>query len=236
MYIGSWQWYDYPSLGSTNDLAKEQSENFSGTPSVYTAKVQTAGRGRRGRQWVSKEGNLFMSQLLKTEIPVSDTVFITAVSVAETIRNLTIGLQINIKWPNDVLIGGKKISGILIEAAANGTVVIGTGVNLANSPKDNEVIYRTDNLAAHGFDISREAFLSEYLKIFDANMNLRRKQGLAAILKKWLAYAYRLGQTIKVSRNSKVLEGIFKGIDEQGFLLLEQDQNIIKIAAGDISA
>ena len=114
MYIGSWQWYDYPSLGSTNDLAKEQSENFSGTPSVYTAKVQTAGRGRRGRQWVSKEGNLFMSQLLKTEIPVSDTVFITAVSVAETIRNLTIGLQINIKWPNDVLIGGKKISGILI--------------------------------------------------------------------------------------------------------------------------
>lgn len=236
MNIGSWQWYDYPVLGSTNDLAKEHSENFSGRQTVYTAKIQTAGYGKRGRQWVSEEGNLFMSQLLKAEIPVSDTVFITAVSIAETVRSLTAGLQINIKWPNDVLIGGKKICGILIEAAANNTVVIGTGVNLAASPEDSMVMYPADNLAAHGFNISREDFLGEYLKMFDANIDLHHKQGLAAVLKKWLAYAYRLGEKIKVSQNGKVREGIFKGIDEQGFLLLEQDKNIIKIAAGDISA
>lgn len=232
--IGRWQWYDYPSVGSTNDVAKEQSRFSSDTPKVFTAETQTAGRGRRGRSWVSVKGNLFMSQLLTTGLPISDMVFIASLSVAETLFLLTEGVRINIKWPNDVLINGKKICGILIEAAENDNIVIGTGINLSSAPDDSEVIYPTTSLSSLGFNISREIVLREYLKIFDANINLGHQKGFSVIRAKWLQYAYKLDEYIKIMQKNRTIEGIFKGIDEQGLLLLQQGSSIIKVAVGDV--
>lgn len=233
--IGLWQWEDYPEVGSTNDLAKEESKCFSGYPTVYTAQAQTAGRGRRGRQWVSEKGNLFMSLLFKAELPISDMVFVTSLSIAETVNRLTTDLKINIKWPNDVLIDEQKICGILIEAAENETIVIGIGVNLVASPDNAQTIYKTTSLKELGFDISREKFLQTFLLCFDANVDICRRC-FDEIRTKWLSYAYRLNQKIKIMQNKKQLEGIFKGIDEQGLLLLEQEERIIKISVGDVFA
>ena len=218
--LGNWVWRDYQEIDSTNNLAKAQSLTFDGRPVVYTAVVQTAGRGRLGRSWISRPGNLF----------------ITSVSVAETIGSLTSGLDIAIKWPNDVLIAGAKICGILIESADNETVVIGTGVNLISAPPAAQLIYPAADLRSLGFDISREVFLAAYLRHFDANLELCRRQGFSAIRKTWLKYAYRLGEPVKINHGGRVLEGIFKGIDEQGFLLLKQDEKTIKITVGDLLA
>lgn len=234
--LENWLWRDYQEIDSTNNLAKAQSLAFDGRPVVYTAVVQTAGRGRLGRSWISRPGNLFMSQLFCPRLPVSDLVFITSVSVAETITGLTSGLDIAIKWPNDVLIAGAKICGILIESADNETVVIGTGVNLVSAPPAGQLIYPAADLRSLGFDISREFFLAAYLRHFDANLELCRRQGFSAIRKTWLKYAYRLGKPVKINHGGRVLEGIFKGIDEQGFLLLKQDEKTIKITVGDLLA
>lgn len=234
--VGQWRWEQFDTIASTNDLAKDKSADFDGSPVVYTAKVQTAGRGRRGRSWVSAEGNLFMSQLLKTDLAVSDMVFITSLSIAQTIETLTKGVQINIKWPNDVLLGGKKVCGILIESAANVAVVIGAGVNLVSSPPDGDVMYPACNLLSLGHQISISRFLSEYLRHFDGNVEICSKDGFGTIRRQWLKYAHRLGQMIKIVQKDKVKEGIFKGIDEQGLLLLEQGSGIVKVAVGDVFA
>lgn len=232
--INSWEWQDYPVTESTNDLAREKGMLFEGQPVVFTAVRQTKGRGRRGRQWVSVPGNLFMSQFFKTDLPLWNLVFITSLSIAQAIAGVTSGLDIAIKWPNDVLIKGKKICGILIETADNDAIIIGVGVNLASSPQSSGILYQTTDLKTLGFNISRESFLAEYLACFDRLLDLCRRQGFAAIRKMWLQYAAHLGQVVKVCQGEVLQEGVFKGIDEQGFLLLKQKEKVIKIAAGDV--
>ena len=183
---GAWHWEKLETISSTNDFAKEKSVFFDGNPFVCTAKIQTAGRGRRGRNWVSAEGNLFMSQLFKPDLAVSDMVFIASLSIAQTISGLTTGLQINIKWPNDILLFGKKVCGILIESAANETCIIGIGVNLASSPSDDDVMYPACNLRSLGFEISTDKFLSEYLRYFDDNVKICRNKGFSLIRRRGL--------------------------------------------------
>lgn len=231
--IRKWEWFDYPTLGSTNDEAKLVSLEIKDRHIVITAEEQTKGRGRIGRNWISKKGNLFMSQLFKPQIKISDLVFISSLSVAKTISKFAINLQVNIKWPNDILIKGKKFCGILIETE-NDAVIIGIGVNLLNSPSDSEVIYPVCNLHDEGYNISRQQFIDAYLQIFDDYMDLYNKLGFKPIRQQWLQYAYKLDQQIGIRNNKEEKIGIYKGIDEEGLLLLEQNNKIIKISVGDV--
>lgn len=229
----SWQWLNVEETTSTNDLAKNHNIPPEAKALIITAKRQTAGRGRRGRQWISHTGNLFFSQLISTDIDISKLTFITSVSIAETLSDLTNGLTIGIKWPNDVLVNNKKICGILIEQADNVNVIIGVGVNLKSHPDNRDIIYPTIDLASLGFSISCKDFLQNYLSKFDNNMNICQ-QDFALIRQKWLEHALYINSLIKVSLKDIVEEGIFKGIDEQGLLLLETNSSIKKIAAGDV--
>ena len=231
--IGKWEWVDYPILGSTNDEAKLLSNDIENRRIVITAEIQTKGRGRLGRNWISQKGNLFMSQLFKPQIKISDLVFITSLCVAEAIVNFTPDLKVNIKWPNDILINGKKFCGILIESE-NDAVIIGIGVNLINSPTDHEVIYPVTNLNDEGCQLSRQKFIESYLRLFDYYIELYRNKGFEIIRQKWLQYAYKLNNQIGIKNNREEKVGIYKGIDENGFLLLEQNNKIIKISVGDV--
>ncbi len=231
--IQEWEWIDYDVLESTNDTAKSFVSELKDRNIVITAMTQTKGRGRLGRNWISVKGNLFMSQIFRFQMKISDLVFISSLSVAQTVVSLAPNLQINIKWPNDVLLNGKKFCGILIESE-NDAVVIGIGVNLINSPQDTEVIYPVTDLYKEGYNISRQQFLENYLQAFDNNMELYQQQGFAIIRQQWLQYAYNLQQKIGIRNSNTELIGRYKGIDEKGFLLLEQDNKIIKISAGDV--
>ena len=227
-----WKIKRYDIVSSTNDVAKELSKDIK-EPTVIVAETQTSGRGRRGNKWISKTGNLFFSQIFSSRTTVSNLAFVTSLSVVEAICNFNHNTNVAIKWPNDILIEDKKIAGILIENTPENNVILGIGVNIISNPDTSEISYHSTNLSANGITSSKERLLEEYLKMFDKNYALCM-QNFELLRIKWLQYASHLDQKIKVKRKNNVEEGIFKGIDEQGLLLLEQDSKISKIAVAEV--
>ncbi len=234
--IRNWQIISYDCIDSTNAEAIRKSADYFTDGVLITAKEQSNGRGRMGRVWQSFIGNLFFSQLFKSKAPLWVLTYISSLSVCESIQKLCRGLEVKIKWPNDVLVNGGKISGILIESGNNDTAVVGIGVNLQLSPESKDILYPTTNLRDLGFDISREDFLQCYLTIFDNYYNTFITDGFTKIRHQWLSCSYKLNEEILVSQGNKKQKGIFKGIDENGCLLLKQEDNTLKISAGDVFA
>ena len=234
--IDEWLWLSFDELSSTNDKALELCLEPPAEKFVVTAARQTYGRGRRGRSWISLEGNLFMTQAIPLDISfIGDIVFMVSLSVLDTIKFISPNLDVQLKWPNDVLVEGCKISGILLEKAANGYIIAGTGINIKSSPSpDCHTIYKTSSLKDFNIKIDSIEFLKIYLKKFDDNFNLWQKRGFSAIKDIWLQHAKGLDEEITVNLENESKVGIFKGIDDKGALLLEQEGKIIKIYAGDI--
>lgn len=234
--ICGWQWSDYDILSSTNDKAKDMSKNASAERFVVTAKQQTKGRGRRGRQWISREGNLFMSLALPLPIAkAGELIFVVSLALLETIRQMKPNIDINLKWPNDVLVNGGKISGILLEKAEGEYIIIGIGVNIVASPKlDGNLLYQAQSLSDAGVAADRISFMKAYLLQFNRNFSLWQEEGFAPLQEQWLKNACRLNETIQVRTEKNVREGIFRGVDDQGMLLLEEQGIINKIYAGDV--
>ena len=136
-YIGDWMLHDMAETGSTNDEVKKLSANIRGQKVVISARSQTNGRGRRGRGWVSLDGNLFFSLGVENELKnLGALVFIASLSLWQTVRNLDPLLNVKLKWPNDVLVNDKKISGMLLEKGAGDYWVIGIGVNVTQQRED----------------------------------------------------------------------------------------------------
>ena len=235
-FIDNWWWQDYEELTSTNDEALKLSINPPSPFYVVTAKRQSSGRGRRGRSWIGLEGNLFMSLSLPLENKdIGALVFIVSLVLLETIKFFDEKALVQLKWPNDVLLNNRKISGILLEKGAREYIIAGIGVNIASAPQVSEsVLYSTSCLAEAGIKISRTEFLFAYLKHFNRRIALWKSKGFCAIRDLWLEHAKGLNEEIKVNLPDTTKEGIFRGVDENGILLLEQDGTIEKIYAGDV--
>jgi len=229
-----------PETGSTNDIAKEYAvigeENL-----VIVADRQTGGRGRNGRSWESQEGNLFCSILLKPKCRpeiFSLFSFVCALAVTGALEALTGNSELTLKWPNDVLLNGKKVCGILLESAIRGNeteyLIIGIGVNLLHYPE--ETLYPVTSIFAEtDKEISRDDLLDEIVKQFEVYQSEFLGCGFAGIRNQWLQYAHNIDHTIGVNLADESTHGIFRGIDENGNLLLEiSDGSISKIANGDV--
>lgn len=236
MYINSdWWWQDFENVSSTNDIAYEFSFNPPDSQYVISAKRQTSGRGRRGRSWQSLDGNLFFSLVLQASNElINHLPFICSLALKDTILSLKADIDITFKWPNDVLIEGAKISGILLEKAANNYLIIGIGVNLMVAPEDKDIIYPTTFLKKYDIDIDRYKFLQQYLQFFDVLLLEWKQNGSAYINQKWLLHAIGLGKKIIINTEKTSHEGIFSGIDNNGALLLDNNGQISKIYAGDV--
>lgn len=233
--IGDWYWLDKEEGGSSNDEAKTISQDKTSGKYVISLKRQTAGRGRRGRSWVGMEGNLFMSQAI--QIPMSEIgkiVFVVSLSLLESLKNLFPQLKAQLKWPNDILIDNQKISGILMEKGAGNYLIIGIGVNIIGAPQLSDVLYPAAGLADKGLKTDRITLLKEYLQVFDKNYKLLQDKGFAPIREKWLQQAKGIDEPIEVHLENENKIGIFKGIDENGALILQQKNKLEKIYAGDI--
>lgn len=229
-WLNDWQWFDFAELGSTNDYAATQSLSFnSSSKMIYSAKMQTKGRGRRGRSWVSPLGNLYFSQLFFSRRTPVELVYITALSIVDAIRFFSSDLPLQIKWPNDILIDGQKVGGILIEKMQNEAYVIGIGINLVSAPQ-NGVIYPVASLTDYQVKASRKDFIKQYLFAFETNI----QKSFDEIITDFLPNAYKLNQEIIINNNNEKVSGKFIGIDEQGFLLLKSKNNIITINTGEI--
>jgi BirA family biotin operon repressor/biotin-[acetyl-CoA-carboxylase] ligase len=228
-------------LGSTNAEALTRARDGDRGPLWITAQRQTAGRGRRGRPWVSEPGNLYASLLIGD--PASpehwpELSFVAALAVHDAVveRATQLKPQLTIKWPNDLLVSGRKFAGLLIEGegGAEGAVAIGIGVNCASHPTDTD--YPAADLAAAGASIpAAELFAELSAKMLGRLAQWNRGDGFATVRTDWLARAVGLGEEIRVRLADREVIGRFEALDAAGSLVLRRaDGKTETIAAGDV--
>jgi BirA family biotin operon repressor/biotin-[acetyl-CoA-carboxylase] ligase len=202
------------------------------------ADEQTSGRGRRGRAWSSPPGNLHLTLLLPTATPPRDQPklgFAVGAALARTARALLPpDASATLKWPNDLLVGGAKASGLLLEGLGGGAAVaIGVGVNIVAHPPDTP--YPATHLRAHAPDLTRETFFAALAEALVAEIaDFAEGRGFALTRPRWLAHAAHVGERIAVRQDRGVPEGRFEGIDDEGRLVLRTDAGMQRIAAGDV--
>ena len=209
---------------STNDEAKHQPFY-----SVILAEEQTNGRGRNGRTWVSGKGNLMASIVL----PKPESAYIYSFLISLAIAQSIAFLSPRIKWPNDILVNGKKIAGILLEVYDD-KLIIGFGVNIQEHPVDT-LLYEATDLKEHGRAVEKEKLLHDILQNFQFMLELYQKKGFQQIRLEWLQFAMGVGKRISVKLLNSSIEGVFDGINEDGILILTDDNGKKQqITAGDV--
>nr|WP_307233308.1 biotin--[acetyl-CoA-carboxylase] ligase [Pararhizobium capsulatum] len=230
-------------VGSTNTEALQLARAGDTGHHWITAIRQTAGRGRRGRSWMSEPGNLYASLLLIDAAPVEKLGALplaVAVAVYDAIRAVMPpgGNPVTIKWPNDILVGGKKICGILLEgerlADGRQALVIGCGINIAVLPDHG--LYPVTSLRVEGSTVSPDQIFAHlYQTMAEILAIWNYGGGISAMIERWRSSAGGIGQKITVNLPDRSLVGIFTGIDEDGRLVLDLGSGMIeRIAAGDV--
>ncbi|MEE2662438.1 MAG: biotin--[acetyl-CoA-carboxylase] ligase [Pseudomonadota bacterium] len=225
----------FSTLDSTNAEALR-----SGAPPghVYIAETQTKGRGRHGRVWHSRPGNLHMT--LCAVVPGNrapgQLAFVAGLSAFDAISELAPSLSFSLKWPNDILINGKKIAGILIEAAEDDKYVVGIGINLRFSPRSVEMRYpTTDLMAESGIECTTDQCAEEVCVHFERWFGRWLAEGFQPLRAVWLASGNDVGEIIRVSNNKTLIEGIFEGLNDDGALLLKDAEGVCQvITTGDV--
>jgi BirA family biotin operon repressor/biotin-[acetyl-CoA-carboxylase] ligase len=231
---------------STNLRARESGEAGAAEGTVVIADRQTAGKGRMGRRWESPPGvNLYTSVLLRPPVLPSDApqlTFLSAVAVARAVEE-TSGLAPTVKWPNDVLLAGKKVAGLLneMDAETEGIhyVILGIGVNL-NMRADQfpaELRYPATSLALEtGRAVSRAAFARSLYRHLDALYDLYLRQGFAPIRAAWEELCDLVGREVEVDQTRRMLRGRVAGLAADGALLVRlEDGSVERVLAGDVS-
>ncbi|KAB7648403.1 biotin--[acetyl-CoA-carboxylase] ligase [Polymorphobacter fuscus] len=219
------------STGSTNDWLLANAAALADGHWVI-ADRQTAGRGRRGRIWGDGEGNLMTSVLVRAEGPVQQLSFVAALALRVA---LDLGDRVQLKWPNDLLLDGVKVSGILLERAGD-ALVVGMGVNLARHPDDTE--RPATSLAAAGLPVPAPmAVLARLMPAFAEYRGLWATQGFAPIRERWLAHAGGVGDRIAARLGAETIEGRFEGLAADGALALRLDDGSLRpVHAGEVFA
>ena len=218
-------------VGSTNDwLLARAAETPDGQWVI--ADRQTAGRGRRGRVWSDGAGNLMASVLVRAEGPVQQLSFVAALALRAA---LGLGPRIKLKWPNDLLLDGVKVSGILLERSGD-ALIIGMGVNLAQHPADTE--RPAISLAAAGVAAPAAVdVLARLMPAFAEYRALWAAQGFAPIRAAWLDHAAGVGDRIAARLGAETVEGRFEGLEPDGALALRLDDGQLRaVHAGEVFA
>jgi len=237
----------FDQIDSTNLAAKRLAARGAAHLTLVLAKEQTAGRGRLGRRWTSPAGNVYWSMILRPTAgwPTLGTLpFVSALSVKKCLDRLTEGrTNFSIKWPNDVLCDGRKISGILHESEGAGqsgqsaSIVVGIGINVDHYPTT-DVLYPTTSLRNEGYEIGRDAVITELTRIYIDILLRWISSGYPAIRDDLTKSMLGIGQRIAVRKGidpAQHRSGIFKGLDDNGHLILETSLGEEeRVAVGDV--
>ncbi|MFC7051299.1 biotin--[acetyl-CoA-carboxylase] ligase [Hansschlegelia quercus] len=235
----------YDTIGSTNAEAMALAREGRG-PAWVVARAQTEGRGRRGREWSTERGNLAASFATTVEASPATAAtlgFVAGLSLETALRQVAPSLQARdarpeLKWPNDVIVDGAKLAGILLEANAlkdsRLAVVVGIGVNVVSAPEG--LPYPATSLAARGDAVEAEALFVAladsfvgWLEVWDSG------RGLPAVRKAWMARAAGLGAQVSVDFGGRTIRGRFESIDDSGRLVVRAATGIATaISAGDV--
>ncbi len=233
----------YEEIGSTNDRAKELAEEGAAHGEVVIAEAQTAGRGRRGRTWVSPpRRNLYFSAVLRPDLPPArapELTLVASIALCDALRQAGVGA--GIKWPNDILASGKKIAGILTELAAEPErvhwVVVGAGVNVNSRAEDFPEELRgeaTSVLLERGEPAPRALFTAACLTALEEWLDRHDEKGFGEIRDEWRARNVTLGREVSVRADGRDIAGTAEDLDAQGALLVRTLQGVERITAGDV--
>ena len=229
---------------STNTLAMEMASKGMPEGMVVIAETQTGGKGRLNRKWISPKGNLYLSVILRPNIPIHKAPLITlmgAVAVASAIRTVC-NVQAAIKWPNDIHLRGKKVSGLLTEMSAEQDrirhIVLGIGINVNMEidalPAGIREIATTLAVEA-GHSIDRTILLHQLFQGLE-HWYQEFLTNAAGVLTEWERLNVTIGNRVMVSSLGEMLEGLAQGIDSEGRLIIKQeDGSIRQISAGDVT-
>jgi BirA family transcriptional regulator, biotin operon repressor / biotin---[acetyl-CoA-carboxylase] ligase len=225
----------HETTGSTNDDAKEAASKGATEGLVIWALQQSSGRGRQGRQWHSPEGNLYFSVLLRPSIPLRHFgyySFLAALAISDALQPLMPQAKIELKWPNDVLVDAKKISGILLEAG-EGWLVIGMGINVRHTPEN--PLYPVTSLLAEKADPKPlGVILQGVLQALSKRVEELDQKGFSAIRQAWLERAKKGEMRVRLPSQSEI-EGQFVDLDKAGNLrLILKDGSEKIIRTGDV--
>ncbi len=229
-----WTLVALQSVGSTNDEAARLAEAGAPEYTFVWAREQTGGRGRRGRFWASPVGNLYCSTILRPDCSAqraAEIGFVAALAVADLVPR---GRSVRLKWPNDVLVDGGKVAGILPESSIGQDgrleyVVLGIGVNVSFAPQLPDMRYPgailggTVEAAAEGLTRGLARWLAEW-----------RRAGFGEIRAGWLAKAGPLGMEVDVRLGEELVRGKFAGMDQGGALLLDTAAGPRRIVSGEL--
>lgn len=235
---GGFVLHEFDRLDSTNAEALRRIAAGRASPGdVILADEQEAGRGRSGRSWVSPAGNLHATMVLGVPAGrmAGQLAFVAGLAALDALRTLAPGAAFSLKWPNDVLAGGRKIAGVLIEAG-EGAYAVGVGINLAASPPDNAVRYPATNLRAEaGVTVTPRDAVAALCAALGPWHRRWAAEGFEPLRAAWLASAHRMGDTIAASTASGAIEGRFCGLDPEGALIVETaGGDRCLITAGDV--
>ena len=228
---------------STNDEAVGRAAEGAGAGTLVWARSQSKGRGRRGRSWSSPEGNLYFSLILRPDREArraAELAFLAAIAIGEGIAPLIpASVAVRYKWPNDVLLNGRKVAGVLLETSLGPKggldwLVIGVGVNVLGFPKGTD--YPATSLVAEGAEgLEPACVLEGFCQAFLSGYERWRDDGFAGVRQRWLGRAAGIGQTIEVRLEGETLSGIFAGLDGAGALILQRaGEEDRRISAGDV--
>ena len=227
--------------GSTSDVLKLRAVSCPGQEAALLARRQDSGHGRLGRTWHSIEGNLHLSVLLCPRVlrwPGHWSI-LAAVALADTVRHylpepLPVSGPLRLKWPNDLLLGDGKLAGILLEAgvASGPWLVIGFGVNLAGAPQG--LGRPVADMASRCPAPAPEAFAARLLEVLGDWRARYDRNGFDPVRAAWLAVAHKPGERIAVGMGDRRLHGTFRGLGDDGALLLDGPDGELRVTAGEL--
>lgn len=242
----------YTKVTSTNDVAIKYFQdsidlkNLSDIDKFYIiSQEQTKGRGRRGHFWYSPKGNLYLSLIMRYDFVaknIAQLTFVASLTIIEALKKIADSYGIDpsvfsLKWPNDVLLDGKKISGCMVEISHYknySVLIIGVGINVSSSYNNGD--YPTLSLHDYGIMSSLESVFEEFSTFWAKNFLIwTEKNGETSIRKEWLKHTKNLGKKVSITCDNQIIHGIFKGIDENDHLILQQENGTLKtISSGHI--
>jgi BirA family transcriptional regulator, biotin operon repressor / biotin---[acetyl-CoA-carboxylase] ligase len=235
--------FTFETIDSTNNCARALAGCWAEEGTLVYAERQTAGKGRLGRSWLANPyENLTFSLILRPILPPEALNLLplyAAVAVAEAIEHET-GLSVECKWPNDLLIGGKKSAGILLEGSLKEDgldyVVLGIGVNVNQTSFPDDIAPRATSLKVQaGRDIDRILLLRQILKTLENHYTAIMKKGFHNLLPLWLSRTTMVNKEISVTQDGTVISGIVKGLSPEGALILDAGGTEKTLFAGDVT-
>jgi len=232
--------YYFKSLPSTNMFAKKLVKDGVEEGAIVVSDIQLSGRGRKSRNWFSPEGGLWFSVVLYPHIPPERGMLLTmasSVAIVQGIKDAT-GLHPVIKWPNDLLINGKKVCGILTELDAEmdriNYTVVGIGINVNNQLSEDLQGKATSLIQETGSKVSRVKLLRSILKCFDENYSRLISGDYDFIRDSWFSHANIVGREILVHGEKTILKGVVSNVDESGCLILDTRDGSVRVVSGDV--